>query len=70
MRPHALHPLIVQLKSEAKRRRWTAYYIGQASGLSAVTVRRIFNGNGNPTIDTLQAISKVLGGRIVVIFHE
>lgn len=62
-----LRPVIVQLRNAAKARGWTAYRLAQETGQTAQTMQRLLDGDGFPTLDTLEAVARALNLRIVAI---
>ncbi len=56
--------LLVYLREH--RRQWPIARIAKAAGLPRSVVRKAIGPSGNPTLRTLTAITRVLGGELVV----
>ncbi len=67
-RRHPLRPVVAKLKAEAKRCNLTAYRLAPSTGLTEQTVQRLFDGKGEPKLETLEAVAKALGMRIDATF--
>ncbi len=60
-RTRSPHPVVARLRAEAERRDWTAYRLAQETGLGINTVKRVLDGTGNPSLDTISVLGKALG---------
>lgn len=53
--------MVVALQREAKRQGLTGYGLTKATGLPLRTVQRFLNGQGSPTLGTVETIAAALG---------